>query len=348
MLKSLHLTNFTVFSDATFEFSSGINVLIGENGTGKSHVLKAAYLMIVAKYSIQVDSGVIKDVDFEKYHLSEMIRFQRTFKTKETKNLISFGKEKAEVKAIFNNDEQLSCDFAISENVWRTKLNGGNTKIDEINEAVFIPPKEFLSTYPNFFSLYEKFRIGFDETYFDLSKLLNQPLLRETGELQPLIDSLENIIGGKIVLKGDHFYLRTFEKNGESQDIEIDMIAEGVRKIGMLAYLISNDAIKKGVTIFWDEPEVNLNPRLMRKLAEALIELTKYNIQIILATHSFFFMKEISLLIEKEQLPAQFFNFIKEENGEITINYNEALSNLGNIISVDEEILQYDRTLENF
>lgn len=348
MLKSLHLTNFTVFSDATFEFSSGINVLIGENGTGKSHVLKAAYLMITTRYSIQIDSSVIKSADFEKYHLSEMIRFQRTFKTKETNNLISFGKEKAEVKAIFNNNSQLSCQFPSDKEICGIGFNCRDSQIDEIYEAVFIPPKEFLSTYPNFFSLYEKFRIGFDETYFDLSKLLNQPLLRDNGDLQPLIDSLENIIGGKMVLKGDHFYLRTFEKNGESQDIEIDMIAEGVRKMGMLAYLISNDAIKKGVTIFWDEPEANLNPRLMRKLAEALIELTKHNIQLVLATHSFFFMKELSLLIEQYQTPARFFNLKKEENGELEIDYNEHLTRLDGIVSVDEKIFQYDRRLENF
>jgi AAA15 family ATPase/GTPase len=348
MLKSLHLENFTVFTDATFEFSSGINVLIGENGTGKSHVLKAAYLMIASRYSIQVDSGAIKESNSEKYESYTASRLQRIFKTKNTDSIVSFGKKELKITATFSDNSSLSYhSFPIGQSGYSMGLHGGNEKIDEIYEAVFIPPKEFLSTYPNFFSLYEKFRIGFDETYFNLSKLLNQPLLRKVGDLQSLVESLENIIGGKIILKGDHFYLRIFEENQE-RDIEIDMIAEGIRKIGMLAYLISNDAIKKGVTIFWDEPEANLNPRLMRKLAEALIELTKHNIQIILATHSFFFMKELSLLAEKEQLSTKFFNLIKEESGEITVNYDESLGVLDHIISVDEEILQYDRTLENF
>ena len=40
---SLTLKDFTVFSDANFEFSPGLNVLIGANGTGKSHVLKVLY-----------------------------------------------------------------------------------------------------------------------------------------------------------------------------------------------------------------------------------------------------------------------------------------------------------------
>src|SRR5690554_3520152 len=37
------LENFTVFEQARFELSPGVNVLIGENGTGKTHVLKALY-----------------------------------------------------------------------------------------------------------------------------------------------------------------------------------------------------------------------------------------------------------------------------------------------------------------
>lgn len=39
----LALKNFTVFEDAKFEFCPGINVLIGENASGKTHVLKLLY-----------------------------------------------------------------------------------------------------------------------------------------------------------------------------------------------------------------------------------------------------------------------------------------------------------------
>ena len=46
MLKSLHLKNFTVFSDSRFTFGKNLNVIVGENGAGKSHILKAAYAAI--------------------------------------------------------------------------------------------------------------------------------------------------------------------------------------------------------------------------------------------------------------------------------------------------------------
>ena len=41
--KSIDANNFTKFSSGQFEFASGINVLIGKNGTGKTHLLKLLY-----------------------------------------------------------------------------------------------------------------------------------------------------------------------------------------------------------------------------------------------------------------------------------------------------------------
>ena len=42
-IKKVQLTNFTVFESETIEFCEGINVFIGENGTGKTHIMKLIY-----------------------------------------------------------------------------------------------------------------------------------------------------------------------------------------------------------------------------------------------------------------------------------------------------------------
>ena len=49
MLQRLHLRNFTVFEDADFAFGPGLNVLVGTNGMGKSHVLKVGYAVAIAR-----------------------------------------------------------------------------------------------------------------------------------------------------------------------------------------------------------------------------------------------------------------------------------------------------------
>ncbi|MCI9047374.1 MAG: AAA family ATPase, partial [Hungatella sp.] len=43
IIKKIKLENYTVFEDHQIEFCPGINIFIGENGTGKTHILKALY-----------------------------------------------------------------------------------------------------------------------------------------------------------------------------------------------------------------------------------------------------------------------------------------------------------------
>jgi recombinational DNA repair ATPase RecF len=44
LLDQLHIKHFTVFQDAHFQFSPGLNVVVGDNGAGKTHLLKLGYL----------------------------------------------------------------------------------------------------------------------------------------------------------------------------------------------------------------------------------------------------------------------------------------------------------------
>lgn len=42
-LTKITAENFTVFENITIPFSKGLNVLIGENGVGKTHIMKVLY-----------------------------------------------------------------------------------------------------------------------------------------------------------------------------------------------------------------------------------------------------------------------------------------------------------------
>jgi ABC-type polar amino acid transport system ATPase subunit len=50
---------------------------------------------------------------------------------------------------------------------------------------------------------------------------------------------------------------------------------------------------------FWDEPETNLNPRVIGTLVEVLLELQRLGVQILLATHDYVVLKELDLRTKK-------------------------------------------------
>jgi len=80
------------------------------------------------------------------------------------------------------------------------------------------------------------------------------------------------------------------------------MTAEGYRKIGVLHRLLSNGSINPGETgvLLWDEPEANLNPKLMKEVVEVLLELSRNGQQIVVATHDYVLLKWLDLLMDKK------------------------------------------------
>ena len=80
------------------------------------------------------------------------------------------------------------------------------------------------------------------------------------------------------------------------------MAAEGIRKLGILQLLLENKQLDPGTsgTLFWDEPETNMNPKLVRLLVEILLELSRSGQQIILATHDYVLLKWFDLLIKRK------------------------------------------------
>jgi recombinational DNA repair ATPase RecF len=61
MLERLELRNFTAFASPSMDFSPTINVLIGKNDTGKTHLLKAAYGLCFGAFQPEKKSWADED-----------------------------------------------------------------------------------------------------------------------------------------------------------------------------------------------------------------------------------------------------------------------------------------------
>jgi hypothetical protein len=205
-----------------------------------------------------------------------------------------------EVKRVLQDKQEIALKMSLtnhtikSENVRIT----GSTALWNANviESVYIPVKDMMANAPAFRSLYAMRNIHFEEIYADIIDRAFLPALRgpiDTGRKQ-LLSILQRSIDGKVITKNEEFFLKN--KQGE---LEFTLLAEGYRKLGLLWLLIQNGTLFNGSALFWDEPEANLNPVLLRTVVEILIKLQRLGVQIFIATHDYILLKEFDLAIEE-------------------------------------------------
>jgi DNA repair ATPase RecN len=98
MISRLKLANFSVFDDAELAFADGLNVLIGSNGAGKSHLLKLAYT--AARWShemgLKAKDGIRLDRSTLQKELAE--KLVRVFRPESLGRLADAGKVYSEPK----------------------------------------------------------------------------------------------------------------------------------------------------------------------------------------------------------------------------------------------------------
>ena len=79
----------------------------------------------------------------------------------------------------------------------------------------------------------------------------------------------KTIIGGDIKNRDGSFM---FSRN-DDKDYNIFNTSSGTKSIGLLQYLVTNKALKKGSVLFWEEPEVHLHPEWQLKMVDLFVEL---------------------------------------------------------------------------
>ena len=65
--------------------------------------------------------------------------------------------------------------------------------------------------------------------------------------------------------------------------------------------LILSGSLNKDTVLFWDEPETNMNPKMIRPIVQALTALAKMGVQIFVTTHDYFVQQEFDAMYDREQ-----------------------------------------------
>jgi ABC-type ATPase involved in cell division len=287
MLTRLILLDFTVFESLDIAFSPGINVFVGTNGTGKTHLLKLLYCM---QDSLVFNSRPLAEklgTVFRPLH-DDFRRLARRHRSGRTSTEVTLQ--------IQTETMHVSWHSASEDLILQSPAHLA------MEQPVYIPVKEPLSFAPGFISLYDKYEMAFDEVYYDILKLAYLPRRRgrPADEHRDVLEKIREVISGQVTTEGDTFFLKHNNAN-----IEMHLVAEGHRKLALIWQLIHNGSLLVGTTLFWDEPEANLNPFLMQHVANILLMLANKGVQVFLATHNFAFLKELDL--QKQQIPVTYF-----------------------------------------
>ena len=303
-ISRVKLENFTVFESLDLEPSPGINVLVGANGTGKTHLLKVCYAALA--------SGDDPPSNFYYKLRGCFLPHNRNLS-----RLIRLGDlDKTAWLDIFRGSSFVRGELYKS-NVGVTLLTGAQASDDwdfSPPFANYIPAKDMLANAPGFRSLYAAREVHFEETYKDILDRAYLPALRDPAEYvsAETLERLEAELGGMVTIRGEEFFL-----SGEQGEIEFTLLAEGLRKLGLLWLLIRNGSLKPGAVLFWDEPETNLNPKLYGVVVEVLLELQRVGVQVFLATHDYVVLRELDLQAKEGDKVAFHSLYRSPETGEI-------------------------------
>jgi hypothetical protein len=328
--EKLVLKQFTAFRRAELRFVPGVNAIIGENGTGKTHILKALY----AAQLIWLKNGGQE-------------RFGSVFQLEDSlAGLVRSGgiaSEIAKVSGVFGGTDWEFDIQRVGSNPngagdgdgtgWGFGSGSGAGNRfgpgDEFGDhpygaffhhspppttktltPVFIPAVDMMGHTKGFLSTFDNYKIDFDLTHREIVSLLLSPDKREIDDASAkLVSALGECLGGNIELRGERFYLVT-----KSSRLPMPSVAEGLRKIATLIRLVQTGWLVPGSTLFWDEPEVNLNPILMDEVVSAILALSRSGVQVFLATHSYVILKELEVQSRKTD-SVRFFSLEASDSG---------------------------------
>ena len=325
-LTRVELENFTAFKSLKLDLCPGINVLVGANGTGKTHLMKVCYAACEAARSRSDDFSRKLVANFlpSRRRLQRLVRQQSREESEATIRVwrgaltLEWSCSSRPVSldpSTFTADEP---EAGIGE--W------GREPV----ESVYIPVKEMLSNAPGFRSLYAKREVHFEEIYKDV--------LDRRGDL---LTRLATSVGGEVAVENEEFFLR-----GEQGNIEFSLLAEGVRKLALLWLLIRNGALPPGSILFWDEPETNLNPKLFGVVTDTLLELQRANVQVFLATHDYVILKELDLRTRDLDEVAFHALYREEGSGDLACRTSRSYRDVHPNAIADTFADLYDREIE--
>lgn len=147
-----------MFEDITIPFSKGLNVLVGENGVGKTHIMKLAYAACQAsKHDVSFSQ---KTTMLFRPDQSSIGRLVNRNKNGNNTAKVSVESDTAKIGMLFSTKTKKWDAEIKTEEKWEKQMTDLT--------SVFIPAKEILSNAWNLDAAVKMGNVEFDDTYLDI------------------------------------------------------------------------------------------------------------------------------------------------------------------------------------
>ncbi len=294
MINRIKLNNFGPMDQLDWQKLGKINLIIGDNSSGKTFLLKAMYSVMrtLEEYKRGDDQRKASEILAEKLYW--------TFQPEKIGDLVSKQADSPLFLELTLDDKTF--DYSFGKDTIKSISSVENHIGSRTSNSIFLPAKEVLSLHNIILKSREQDKVfGFDDTYLDLARALRLPTTRGNNypEFAQSRQQLDDMFGGKVDY--DESSGRWQFKKGK-QKFPIGVTAEGIKKIALLDTLLGNSYLDKNSVVFIDELESALHPTAISKFIDILAILSSCGIQFFIASHSYFVIKKLFLIAQEQKL----------------------------------------------
>lgn len=352
MIRKLAVEGVTVFPQReAFHFVPGVNIIVGGNDSGKSHLMKLCYA--ISKWGCDGNRRELPEVWAEEKRLRRDLL--RVFGTHQLTSLTARnrGNGQASLQASLEGHKvplgaaELAFHFTAGQEEEGLHIKKLPQRFLSEN-AVFISPREVLSIYPCYMQAGKRYPELLDSASWELCRALEEePDSTPIPEaLRYVIKQIETLFAGKLQRINGRFYLQRLGQ----EPLELNLIAEGFKRLGTLGLLIGNGTVRAGTSLFWDEPEMNLNTSHLPLLVSIILGLCRAGVQVMLTTHSLFLLRELVIQLAdrlNSRVSRKFFGLQPpgNSNSGVRTSTGDTLDEIDHIDSLEAEMEQADRYL---
>ncbi len=343
---AIEVENFLAIKKAQLRSDNNITFIIAPNRAGKTQIMLFLYTFFWSLWRERRENkSIFSDIGS---------KLKNVFLVKELKELISWRGNQCRFSVKIGD----KYEYVFYQDKGKDKVEKLGTEFGfpkEVNlskSPIYISPAGLGDYYKGIWAIkkyYAKWRLVSEAT----TDLLHDLFILASENMEPdkenekLISTFENLFQAKFYIKNERIYV---QEKGKSYGIE--KTASGLKSLAWLYLTFRYNLL--GEIIFIDEPEVNLHPEYIDKLAKLVYKiLENKNRKIFIATHSDYLLESFNKFVKDKNLTVDVWIGKLDKDGAI---YEGITVDRGNLIDttplnqvymkIVRELFGYDKEIE--